>query len=189
MYSTPFKAIKFLFFFGLNEITYTESLPSYKVSSILKKYHIFVNEYDKKIVCPFSFHNDKTASFYFYQNTNSFFCFGCKSGGGPVQFVSLIEGISKHKAIQKLLSEFDIDPDASFGSKDYDEKQNINLEFSKLIRNFLNNSLEDPSSFEYAENISKIFDSICQKHSLDIDGLKLLINRLEDRLKEYNPYK
>lgn len=52
--------------------------------------------------CPFPSHNDKTPSFVAFLETNSFFCFGCQTGGGPVQFVMHYEGVSKQEAKKRL---------------------------------------------------------------------------------------
>lgn len=55
-----------------------------------------------KGLCPF--HNEKTPSFTVFPDTNSYFCFGCQSGGDVVSFVKNIENISYAEAI-KLLAE------------------------------------------------------------------------------------
>src|ERR1700744_449780 len=65
------------------------------ILAVLRQYGVRVDEYNNKCICPFSFHaNEKTASFKYYKDTNSFYCFGCKSGGGVVNFVSLYNNIS-----------------------------------------------------------------------------------------------
>lgn len=55
-----------------------------------------------KGLCPF--HNEKTPSFTVFPDTNSYFCFGCQSGGDVVSFVKNIENLSYAEAI-KLLAE------------------------------------------------------------------------------------
>lgn len=42
-----------------------------------------------KCKCPF--HKDKEASFTIYPDTDSFYCYGCQSGGGPVQLLKLFK--------------------------------------------------------------------------------------------------
>ena len=41
--------------------------------------------------CPFWDHQDDTPSFTIYIKTNSFYCFGCGRGGGPIEFIKHIE--------------------------------------------------------------------------------------------------
>ncbi len=66
-------------------------------------------------LCPF--HSEKTPSFVVYPESNSFYCFGCQSGGSAINFIQKIENISYVEAI-KLLAErvgmplFDDDNDA-----------------------------------------------------------------------------
>lgn len=38
-------------------------------------------------------HTDDTPSFMYYRDTNSFFCQGCKKGGGIIEFVSIMEDL------------------------------------------------------------------------------------------------
>jgi len=58
----------------------------------------------KNIKCPL--HNDKTPSFKIYEDTNSFFCFGCNRWWNVLNFVSLIENITTKEAYKKLLHQF-----------------------------------------------------------------------------------
>lgn len=53
-------------------------------------------------LCPF--HNEKTPSFTVYEDTQSFYCFGCGVGGDAVTFVKKIENLDYLDAV-KLLAE------------------------------------------------------------------------------------
>lgn len=53
-----------------------------------------------KGLCPF--HNEKTASFTVYINTQSYYCFGCGSGGDVISFVKNIEGLHYSDAVALL---------------------------------------------------------------------------------------
>ncbi len=53
-------------------------------------------------LCPF--HNEKTPSFTVYPETQSFYCFGCASGGDAVGFIKKIENLDYIDAV-KLLAE------------------------------------------------------------------------------------
>jgi CHC2 zinc finger/Toprim domain len=53
---------------------------------------------DKKIACPF--HNEKTASLHIY--TDHFHCFGCNAHGDRIDWLMMVEGLSRDEAIRKL---------------------------------------------------------------------------------------
>lgn len=53
-----------------------------------------------KALCPF--HNEKTPSFYIYPDSNSFYCFGCQTGGDIIKFKQLIGGLSFREAVREL---------------------------------------------------------------------------------------
>ena len=49
------------------------------------------------------FHDDKTPSMKVYENTNSFFCFGCGVGGDSIDFVMKYYNVGFVDAVQKIL--------------------------------------------------------------------------------------
>lgn len=51
-------------------------------------------------LCPF--HNEKTPSFTVYNDTQSFFCFGCGAGGDAVTFIKKIENLDYIDAVKLL---------------------------------------------------------------------------------------
>ncbi len=51
-------------------------------------------------LCPF--HNEKTPSFTVYPNTQSYYCFGCASGGDVVTFIRQIENLDYMEAVKLL---------------------------------------------------------------------------------------
>ena len=53
-----------------------------------------------KICCPF--HSEKTPSLRIYDDTNSFYCFGCGIGGDSVKFVSELYSLTPYQAAQKI---------------------------------------------------------------------------------------
>jgi DNA primase len=51
-------------------------------------------------LCPF--HNEKTPSFTVYNDTQSFYCFGCGAGGDAVGFIRKIENLDYIDAVKLL---------------------------------------------------------------------------------------
>ena len=51
-------------------------------------------------LCPF--HNEKTPSFHVLQDKQFYHCFGCKKGGGVINFIMEIENLSYPDAIRFL---------------------------------------------------------------------------------------
>ncbi|MCL1830583.1 MAG: DNA primase, partial [Oscillospiraceae bacterium] len=53
-----------------------------------------------KALCPF--HSEKTPSFTVFGDTQSFFCFGCNTGGDVISFVMKLDNLSYIEAVRKL---------------------------------------------------------------------------------------
>jgi len=155
--------------------------------TVFRHYRINVDPYNRKCVCPFVFHsNERTASFFYYKDTNSFYCFGCKSGGGPVNFVSLYDDVSRETAATKIAEKFHIDPNLIVNdSSDFVDRQRILLEFSEMIRNFIFDNLDDKQALEHSEKVGLIFDTINMRHNLDNAGVRSLIKKLQLKLEQY----
>jgi hypothetical protein len=154
---------------------------SASLEAVFKSYNLTITEFNKTHSCPFSFHEDRSPSFNYYKKSNSFYCFGCKNGGGPVEFISLTEGISKPAAARKILSNFDPDLSKIESSANIMERQAITLAFSALCREFLHNT----GDFIFLEKITKIYDEITTKYSLDINGMKSLTSKLKIKLNQH----
>ncbi len=91
-------------------------------------------------LCPF--HNEKTPSFTVYNDTQSFYCFGCGAGGDAVTFIKKIENLDYIDAV-KLLAQrvgLQMPEDNSFDeslSKKRRRILEINRETAKFYYNFL----------------------------------------------------
>lgn len=57
-------------------------------------------------LCPF--HNERTPSFSVNRQRNFCFCFSCKKGGSPVNFIMQKEGVSYHDALLQLARRYGI---------------------------------------------------------------------------------
>ena len=50
--------------------------------------------------CPL--HGEKTPSFVIYTKNNSWYCFGCHEGGGPIDFIMKLKGCDFKEAVEIL---------------------------------------------------------------------------------------
>lgn len=125
-----------------------------------------------KACCPF--HGEKTASCFFYPDTNSFYCFGCSAGGDVIEFVKLSKGISYAEAIKVLGIEDDRFSTKSLRSKltatSLAETSDIFNKYYLLGNKLLFN--KKMSISEEATLLDKYYDSY------DLDQIKALINQL-----------
>lgn len=149
---------------------------SAELIEIISKY-ISLSPGQFKIVCPFTDHKggrESTPSFNIYPETNTFWCFGCKAGRKPVDFVSKIEGISKYQAALKIIesSEYDF-------VIDYDDSHNGKLkelmEFSEYL-----NIKSQIYGVDYMEKYSKIFDDLNKKYDLNTEATKVAISKIKE---------
>ena len=106
---------------------------------IFKYYRLPIDAINKKVVCPFRQHKngkEKTGSFFYYPETNSFNCYGCGIGGKVCNFISAMEDISKTEAMFKALKLFENDiSDEYIYDIDITNNLSIMIDFSNFIRN------------------------------------------------------
>jgi len=153
---------------------------SVPLEKIFKYYNVDCGKHCKKIKCPFKSHNggnENTPSFCFYPETNTFYCFGCKVGQRPSDFVSEFEDIDKKEAIQKIIDLFqgDIDEDYVASSDVYEDKLKIMMEFSDKVRDVISSNV---FNLEKVEKICKAYDVLNEKHNLTVEALKSIQEKL-----------
>ena len=160
---------------------------------IFKHYGVHIDSSIRKDICPFKSHKggrESSPSFYYYPETNSFFCFGCKVGGKfahGVEFISLFEEISRSKAAEKVINLFsqDVDLDNVNDEQNFSERLEMMLDFSEAVKLFRETYL-DLDSANYIENIiCKTFDRMNDKFTLENDALKKVIENLKIQMKNY----
>ncbi len=94
-----------------------------------------------KGLCPF--HSEKTPSFIVYNDTQSFYCFGCGAGGDVVNFIMRTENLDYVSAVETLAKRagIAIPLDGDFGSANRGVSRQrvlqMNLEAAKLYRTML----------------------------------------------------
>ena len=166
-----------------------EQANSVSIKKIFSMYGLRLDEHNRKTTCPFKSHKggrESTASFYYYPNTNTYFCYGCRQGSKPVDFVLHMDKCTKVKAAQKILQHFYLESEDDFiiDSKNFSERMDIMMEYSNAARNFRFN-FSDEESFEFIENISKMFDKINKKHDLSNEALKSVVAQIIDTIDKY----
>jgi hypothetical protein len=169
-------------------IAQANSIPLFRV---LRYYNVkVVPSHVNSTICPFKHHKggrERTGSFYFYPETNSFYCHGCKTGGmhrHAVAFVAAFEGITFVKAAQKLIGLFsdDVDPTAEFSDgRNFPEQLEIMMDFSNAVREFRKNYLDDESQY-FIENTCKAYDELNARHDMDNESLRLLVFKLKEQI-------
>lgn len=169
-----------------------DSIP---LASIFKHLKIPLNHLQTKTTCPFKNHKngqETTASFNYYPNTNSFYCFGCKMGGEyahGTQFLATLEGITKSEAAKKILSLFEGEVDVDlivYNLQNFSERLNTLTLFSNSVREFRLNNFNYPKALDFIENyICLSFDNLNIKYKLDNQALKRTVEELIIMMENY----
>ena len=113
------------------------------INTILQHYSLIVNR-DNKISCPF--HQEKTPSLVIYNNTNSWYCWGCSIGGTVIDFIMKMENLDKLQAAKLLNDRFNLGLEPK-----------IKIELDKTLDIFtkINNFLSDNKKDEGVKCISE----------------------------------
>lgn len=83
-------------------------------------------------VCPF--HGEKTASLRIYDKTNSWYCFGCHSGGDVLTFARLYYKVSFPETVKILAQQYDINCDNKPDIKNAVNKAVLEMQRKKKAR-------------------------------------------------------
>lgn len=165
----------------IEAINKANSIPIRKVIRQYKN----IDENVQKITCPFPSHKggrEQTPSFYIYDKTNTFWCYGCNIGSSSCDFVSHINGIGKYAAADKILKI--LEAEAIYQDIDNDNYQS-SLEYLCDFSAFIRENIRlYPNKFSKIEECCKKFDEMVYKHRLEenIDGLRILIEKLKNKL-------
>lgn len=161
---------------------------------IFKLYNIRLSEYNKKVTCPFRGHQggrESTPSFYYYPETNSFFCYGCHIGGKGSHgsaFIAEMDRCTKVQAAQKILHLFesDVDEDNIYSKEDLEERLEIMMEFSNAVREF-HQTFPTEHARLYVEAACKKYDSLNFKKKLNNEALRRIVEQLKEYIILYKP--
>jgi hypothetical protein len=187
-------------------------LAKINLAELMKEYNLKLEskntgQFTHRTYCPFhtgkSGGTERTPSFYISTQTNSFYCFGCSITGGPIDFVSLVEGMPATKALIKLakkvgvLSQNGIIDEEQIKIEPILDNRNIEIflfDISNLLRthiyNFLNKE-EFEKEFRWMEKVAEKADEfLAQIGYEDYEYAKDLYEKIkiavDKRLKKVN---
>lgn len=171
--------------FYQNLISKANTVP---IIRVFKHYGIRLDDGNRKVICPIPSHKggrENSASFYYYPHTNTFWCFGCKTGIGCCDLVAAMDGISKAKAAFKIIEWFedDVDEDAIIDRDNFSERLEIMMDFSNAIREF-RQSNSNEKAIDHIERVCWVYDTANLKHKLDNEGLRRLVEELKAEIEQ-----
>ena len=104
-------------------------------------------------LCPF--HNEKTGSFSVSPDKQMYHCFGCKHGGGVVNFIMEIENLSFPDAVRFLAKRANMDvPEDHSGQEDSRRRQRV-LALNKDAARWFYQNLSRPEGRAAAAYLEK----------------------------------
>lgn len=141
--------------------------------------------------CPFPDHRDSNPSFNYNKEEDRYYCFGCKRGGKSVHFMSQMENISLSEAAERLFEGIgsieEIYVEAQDKNEDLTDK--MLLEFSNVIRAFIEKYKMSKNSLQFAETITWSLDIYLQKHlprsTISQSNLDERLMFLKNKLNQY----
>ncbi|BED91666.1 MAG: DNA primase [Candidatus Improbicoccus pseudotrichonymphae] len=89
--------------------------------------------------CPF--HQERTPSFFVYPDSNSFYCFGCNTGGDVITFIRLIENLDYVEAVAFLAKRAGISIEENKDFYNFEPKKNIIYEINRKSAVFFHSNL------------------------------------------------
>lgn len=166
---------------------------SVSLLNIFKAYGVSIDECSRRCSCPFRIKHkggrDNTPSFNFYPETNTFYCFGCKTGVSPTDFVSILDGISKYEAATKILSSFisssDFNIEKNENDINYQDRYAIIIDFSNFIRFYYSKNKENKDASIFIDKVCQAFDKLMSKHNMNNDSIKILVSKLKDKVENH----
>jgi CHC2 zinc finger len=178
--------------FYQNLINKANTVP---LTRIFKHYNVRVGSLQSTIICPFKFHKggrENTGSFTYYPLTNSFHCYGCKTGGPfahAAEFVAAMDGISKAKAAFKILEFFPkdaSDPGEILEGESFSEHLEIMMDLSNSVRDFRQSHF-DENSFVYIEYACSVYDRLNLAHkNMSNEAQRRIVGLIKDYIAHYD---
>ena len=111
-----------------------------EISSVISEY-ISLKRKGRNMVglCPF--HSEKTASFFVYPGSGSFYCFGCGAGGDVINFIRMIENFDYIEAVKYLAQNAGMAVPEIDDNDDTHRKKMIIYEINRSVAKFYHQCL------------------------------------------------
>ncbi|HWZ23229.1 MAG TPA: CHC2 zinc finger domain-containing protein [Cytophagaceae bacterium] len=170
-----------------------QKADSVPLTTVLSHYGIKIDVYTKKVTCPFKKHSngrERTPSFQYYPDTNTFYCHGCKSSRSSTDFVAIMDNTSNAKAAYKILELYgsEVTSDGSENDQivDYSERLEIMMDFSNFVREFMRKNYNNKLLLVLINLTTEAFDKMNDRHELDNVSLKDLVEKLKSKVERYS---
>lgn len=95
---------------------------------------------NRKCLCPF--HSEKTPSMVVYSDTQSFYCFGCNTGGDVITFIMKIENLDYVEAIKFLSQRYGLDIPTNTNIENAGQVRTRVLQMNRETAKFYHNCLK-----------------------------------------------
>lgn len=103
--------------------------------------------------CPF--HNEKTPSFHVLQDKQIYYCFGCKRGGGVINFIMEEESLTFPEAVQFLARRAGMELPEEEGNRDVERKRRRLLDLNRDAARFYYQLLQRPEGRAVQEYLDR----------------------------------
>lgn len=155
-----------------------------EIEDVISNYVVLKREgRNRKALCPF--HSEKTPSMVIYPDTQSFYCFGCGTGGDVITFVMKAENLGYVEAIRLLAERVGMTvPDEAYDDKTSALKMKI-LEINRTAARFYHNCLKSAQgkpALYYLKN-RQLENRMIVKYGLGYapEGWNHLLNHLKEK--------
>ena len=146
-------------------------LKNKKLIDILHVYNVNLkrsgNKY--KAFCPL--HDDRhTPNFFYFPETDSFYCFSCHKGGGALDFIAYKENMNK-KDILKLWNE-NIKLDIKINKKDFDYKKLSYMMLTLIARTLVKkDKIQELKKYDEMFNSANNYKNLYHNYIEEFHGL------------------
>ncbi|MBE6840368.1 MAG: DNA primase [Ruminococcus sp.] len=135
-------------------------------------------------VCSCPFHSEKTPSCTVYNDSQSFYCFGCGAGGDVITFIMKIENLDFREAINFLAARAGLTVPEDRKNSEYAQRKTRIYEINRLAANFFYKNLlkgTDKRGLQYFAQ-RKLSPQTVKKYGLGFapDSYNTLYNHLKE---------
>lgn len=106
------------------------------IDTVISSY-VQLKKRGRNLICNCPFHSEKTPSFTVFNDTQSFYCFGCGAGGDVITFVMKAENLDFMEAVKLIAERCGMQvPENNRGSADSSARRTRIYEMNRIAANF-----------------------------------------------------